>query len=95
MRFCKLSTPRSLLAEINAKIIPKASRNRIEWDGSLRIYVTVPPEKGNANRAVIELLAKKLGVSKSKISIIRGETSQQKLISIEGMSLEELVTNLG
>ncbi|GHS97010.1 UPF0235 protein [Bacteroidia bacterium] len=47
-----------------------------------RVYVTAAPADGAANRAVIKLLAEHLGVAKSKIRIIRGETSRDKLMEI-------------
>lgn len=70
------------------RVTPKASSNRIKTeilaDGSklVRVYVTVVPESGKANQAVIKLLAKELGVSKSSLEIIRGETDRDKLIKI-------------
>ena len=56
---------------------PGARRNEIRGvqDGMLKVSVTQAPEKGKANKAVIELLAKKLGLKKSQIELIAGETS--------------------
>ncbi|MFT7432667.1 MAG: hypothetical protein ACI9TY_000285 [Alphaproteobacteria bacterium] len=65
------------------RVTPKASRNAIKVDGDvIRIYITTVPEDGKANKAVIALLAKELGVAKSKLTIIHGETSKNKTISI-------------
>ena len=52
-------------------------------DGQLKIRVTVVPEDGKANKAVIALLAKALGVSKSSVTIVRGETARDKLVRID------------
>lgn len=73
---------------IDVTVIPKAAANRIvveEDDGAYRyrIYVTTVPEDGKANKEVIKLLAKELGVSKSSLSIVRGQTSRQKIIEID------------
>lgn len=48
----------------------------------LKVYVTTVPEKGKANKAVIELLAKELKVPKSHISVVSGETSSSKVLRI-------------
>ncbi len=47
-----------------------------------QIKVNVPPEGGQANKRVIELLAKHLGLAKSKLEIIRGHKSRQKVIRV-------------
>lgn len=69
-------------------VTPKASANRIKVetlaDGSVlvRVYVTLVPEAGKANQAVLKLLAKEMGVPKSSLSIVRGETDRNKLIKL-------------
>lgn len=79
-----------LIVEDNAvllpvKIVPGASRTRFlgEWDGRARIAVAAPPEKGRANRAVLEFLAKRLGVAKKDLSVVAGLTSPLKTIRID------------
>lgn len=73
---------------LRVKVTPKASSNRVkaehQADGSLllRVYVTVAPEDGKANKEVIKLLAKELGVAKSSLVITRGLTSRDKVIEI-------------
>ena len=71
--------------------------NRIEKieEGRLKIRVTVPPEGGKANKAVVELLAKTLKVPKSSIQIVRGETSRTKTVRVEGITLAKLQEKLG
>lgn len=73
------------MAQLQLKVVPGASRDEITgWLGeALKVKVSAPPEKGKANRAVLKLLAKLLGVSKSSITIVSGETSQQKVLEIE------------
>jgi len=48
----------------------------------LKIYLTAAPIDGRANKELIKLLSEKLGVSKSKVRIIRGEKSKEKVIEI-------------
>jgi uncharacterized protein (TIGR00251 family) len=72
---------------IEVKVTPKASSNRlVEADGTIQVYVTTAPEDGKANKAVIRLLAKHYGVARSRISIIRGETSRNKTVEINNIS---------
>ena len=68
----------------------KANALRGEQDGALKVCVTQAPEKGKANKAVAELLAKRLGLRKSQLSLLAGETSHHKRFLIRGLSAEEL-----
>lgn len=71
-------------AEIRVRVTPKASRDRITSDGDvLRVYVTVLPEDGKANKAVQKLLAKAMGVAKTRLVLIRGGTSRDKLFRLD------------
>ena len=68
----------------NIRVTPHAKQNKVvEKDGVLRVYTTVAPENGRANGAVIELLAKYFDVPKSRIKIIRGETSRDKVVTVD------------
>lgn len=71
-------------AEIALRVTPKASRNAIVVtdEGAIRAYVTVVPESGKANAAVTKLLAKALSVPKSRLQLIRGQTSRDKTFRI-------------
>jgi uncharacterized protein YggU (UPF0235/DUF167 family) len=65
---------------LTVKVIPRASQNRLEPqpDGSFIAHVTAPPVGGEANRAVIRLLADHLDIAPSRIELIAGETSRIK-----------------
>ena len=71
---------------------PGSSKNRIigEYGGRLKLAVTAAPEKGKANKAVIELLADTLHISESSIHIISGESSRDKRLMIEGLTPEDI-----
>ena len=75
---------------LRLKVQPKARRETIAgWapdpDGQvLKVSVGAPPEDGKANAAVIALLAKRLGVAKSAISVVSGATDRRKLVEIRG-----------
>ena len=69
---------------IEIKVIPKASRNLVkEETGRLKVYLTAAPEKNKANKALIDILASYYNVKKSRIRIVKGEHSQNKLAEIE------------
>ncbi len=71
-------------AEIAIRVTPKASRDRILVEGDeIRVYVTTVPEDGKANAAVQKLLAKALGVPKTRLVLVRGATSRDKVFRID------------
>lgn len=81
---------------VAVRVIPRASRSEIvgEHDGSLKVRICSPPVDGAANAEIIRLFAKHFGVSKSEVSIVSGETSKNKRIKIENLSVskfEELI----
>ena len=70
-------------AEIAVRVTPRASRARVTVEeGLIRVYVTVVPEDGRANRAVQEALAKALGLAKSRLTLIRGQTARDKVFRV-------------
>ena len=81
--------------DIKIKLLPRSSRNQIIGkEGDLyKVKVTSPPLDGKANKALVQLLAKTLGISKGKIEIISGESSRLKTVRIHGLS-EEVITLL-
>ena len=75
---------KDLSKTFNIRVTPHAKQNKVvDADGVLRVYTTVAPENGRANGAVIELLSKHFDVAKSRIKIIRGETSRDKVVTID------------
>ena len=71
-------------AEIAVRVTPRASRNAVVIEGgAIRVYVTVVPEDGKANDAVRKLLAAELGVAKSRLVLVRGQTARDKVFRIE------------
>ena len=75
---------------------PNAARNELAGfsEGVLRVKVAAPPVKGKANKELIAFLAQKLGLSKGDLTILKGHSSRNKLISIAGLSREELTRRL-
>jgi len=77
------------------RVIPRSSRNSLEWEqGVLKARLTAPPVDGAANEALVALLAERLGLPKRSISIVRGATGRQKTVEIVGITVEEMVSRL-
>ncbi|MBB4168327.1 hypothetical protein FHX09_002166 [Rhizobium sp. BK538] len=55
-----------------------------EGKSHLKVRVTAVPEKGKANKALVALVAKSLGVAKSSVRIASGDTSRKKILRIDG-----------
>jgi uncharacterized protein (TIGR00251 family) len=81
---------------LSVKVTPNASRNEITGftEGVLQLKVAAPPVKGKANKELTAFLSRTLGVSKSSISIVKGHTSRNKVIIIDGLSREEIMKRL-
>jgi len=82
---------------IAVKIVPGSSPpTRIcgLLNGMLKIKVSAAPEKGKANRCLVEFLAKQLGVKCSAINIISGKNSPVKRVQVLGISAETLLRKL-
>lgn len=79
------------MARLTLRVQPRASASRIAGyeAGVWQVRVTAPPVEGEANEAVVELLAKCLGVRRGAIAIERGHTRRNKIVSVSGMSDEE------
>ncbi len=68
----------------NVRVTPHARQNKVvECDGVLRVYTTTAPENGRANDAVVKLLAEYFNVPKSRIKIIKGLTSRDKIVTVD------------
>lgn len=82
--------------ELTVRLQPRASRSKIIGvrDDALKIAVGALPIKGEANRECLKLLAKTLGIPFSALCIVSGETSRQKRISVNGVSVKEVTTLL-
>jgi uncharacterized protein (TIGR00251 family) len=79
------------------KVAPAGSRTEISGilDGMVKIKVTSPAEKGKANQALINFLAKLLNIKKNQLSIISGQTSRTKQIRVLSISAKTLLKKLG
>ena len=80
---------------LEVRVQPKSKKEEIKREGEIiKIRVKSPPERGKANKACIELLAKKIALRKDQIHLIRGEKSHSKVFFISGIKRERLFSLL-
>jgi len=74
------------------KVVPGASRDRIagEYADGIKVTVRKAAQAGEANRAVVELLAVTLQIAPANVRIVRGAASPRKQVMIAGLSSQEL-----
>jgi uncharacterized protein (TIGR00251 family) len=84
------------MASISLRVTPGASRDAlVGWRGDvLRLRVTAPAQRGKANEAVLRLLAAALRVERRRLRIIRGQTSRQKVVLVDGLEEAEIRARL-
>lgn len=77
---------------VDIKIVPNSSKNDliIEESGIVKIKVTAQPIENKANKALVEYLSKLIKVPKTKITIVKGETSKDKTLFIEISNKEKI-----
>lgn len=81
---------------LRLKVKPKSRRNCIEGlrAGALLVQVTAAPDRGEANRAVVETLADWLDVVKSRIEIVSGHTSRDKTVRVGSLTKQDFIKAL-
>lgn len=68
---------------LNVKVIPNAKKNQIkEEEKLLKVYIIAPPVEGKANKMLIELLSSYFKTKKSKVTILKGKKSKNKLVKV-------------
>lgn len=79
------------------KAIPNAPRTEVVgWLGdAVKIKVHAPPVEGKANEVLCEFLADALGIPRRSVTVLRGDTSRQKVVRIDGLDLPMVKSRLG
>jgi uncharacterized protein YggU (UPF0235/DUF167 family) len=80
------------MAVLEVAVVPRASTNRVGpyENGILRVRVVRPPADGEANRAVIRLVADALGLAPSGVELVAGRTARRKRLRVDGIDSDEL-----
>lgn len=64
-------------------------------DGVLRARVSAPPTDGRANRALCKLIAARVGIAPSRVSVVHGAKSRDKVVEVRSVGADELAARLG
>jgi uncharacterized protein len=80
------------MADVAIRLQPRARREEVvgERAGAIVIRVTAPPVDGKANAALCAFIAKAAGVSASSVDVVRGQTSRDKVVRVDGVTLQAL-----
>ena len=83
---------RAPVTRVAVRVQPNAARSQVVGfqDDVLRVRVAAPAREGRANRALVDLLAESLGVPRSAVTILRGQTSRDKVVEVRGATPESL-----
>jgi hypothetical protein len=86
-----------MTTRIHVRLTPRAGRDELRgWAGDvLRVRVAAPPVEGEANAALERLLARALGVAKSRVHVVAGVRGREKTVAIAGLTAPEARARLG
>lgn len=79
-------------ARVRVRVVPGARSSAVvgrHGDG-WKVRLTAAPERGRANRALLELLAEQLGVRADALRLVAGHAARDKIVEVEGISADEL-----
>lgn len=79
-----LTTEQGGRARFEVRAKPRASKSRIVGvkEGALEVAIAAPPVDGAANAELVATLARALGIAKSGVTIVRGESGKHKLVEV-------------
>ena len=78
--------------DLHIRVQPRAKRDEVvgERAGAVVIRLAAPPVDGKANAALCAFIAKAAHVPRSRVHIVRGQTSRDKVVRVDGVTGEEL-----
>ena len=84
------------MARVVVRVQPNASKNEVlrYLDGVFNVKIAAPPVKGKANQELIRFLSEVLGVSKSKLTIVKGLADRTKVVSVDELTQEQIVKQM-
>ena len=84
------------MPELELAVVPRSASDRVGpyAEGVLRVRVTRPPADGEANRAVLRLVARALELAPSRLSLVAGSRARRKRVRVDGIDDAELQRRL-
>jgi uncharacterized protein len=81
---------------VDVHVQPRASKTEIVGmhGGAVKIRLAAPPVDGAANAALVEFVAARLGIAKSRVRVVAGLTGRRKVLQIEGVTAESVAAAL-
>lgn len=81
---------------ISVRAKPRSSRSQVLGckAGALQVALTAPPVDGKANAELIVVVARWLGISRSRVSLVAGQSSKQKVLAVSNLSVESVRARL-
>jgi uncharacterized protein len=81
---------------VDIRVHPGSSKKGVEFsgEGRIQVYVNAPPQEGRANKEVLNVFAKAVGLKRAAVGLERGEKSRDKTLLISGLDLETLKARL-
>jgi uncharacterized protein len=78
---------------LRVRVQPRASKDEIvgERDGALVVRLTAPPVDNRANDALVRLVAKRLGVAPTRVTLLQGARSRDKVLAVDGLSSTDIM----
>lgn len=78
-------------ARLRVRVAPGARRSELvgRLGNAWKLRVSAPPERGRANDEVVALLAAELGLARSGIRVVAGQTTRDKVVEIDRLTLDE------
>jgi uncharacterized protein (TIGR00251 family) len=85
-----------MTTNISVKVQTNASRNEVigQAEGVWKIKIAAPADKGKANKEIVHYFSELLNIKKVQINILRGITSHNKVLAIEGLNPQEVIERL-
>jgi uncharacterized protein (TIGR00251 family) len=74
------------------RVTPRARKNEIVGVAgeAIKVKLAAPPVEGAANAALCAFLAEQLGVRKSAVTLVAGQTSRHKVVRVDGVTVDEV-----
>lgn len=87
---------KNTVTRLHVRVTPRASHNEVTCftDDVLYVRVAALPDRGKANKELIDYLSLILGVGKTMLHLLKGHTSRNKIVAVDGLSLVEIKERL-